>query len=85
MAFLAALRWLREAVLGAGTPLTRRSARRLRRHHCSPSPPAAAPPRRQRGTDTRLTIGLAATLVARVMIMSTRGMPGGLPRPVDLN
>ncbi|HXZ76474.1 MAG TPA: hypothetical protein VEH31_37170 [Streptosporangiaceae bacterium] len=46
---------------------------------CRPLPTGSAAP------DTRLTISLAATLVARVMIMSTRGMPGGLPRPVDLN
>jgi hypothetical protein len=78
----------REAVLGAGTPLTLGRAggmpagavaRRLRRHHYSPLPTGSAAP------DTRLTISLAATLAARVMIMSTSGMPGGLPRPVDLN
>jgi hypothetical protein len=77
-----------EAVLGAGTPLTlgraggaqaNAVARRLRRHHSSPLPTGSAAP------DARLTIGRAATLTARIMIMSTRRMPGGLPRPVDLN
>src|SRR5262245_2687412 len=45
--------------------------------------PAASPlqplPTGSAAPDARLTIGRAATLAARVMIMSTRGMSGGLP------